>query len=364
MEKAIAQGEKGRITAPPNPWVGSIVVAKDKRTIIGEGFHRKAGEPHAEVNAINDAKARGNADKLAGSTVYVTLEPCHHYGRTPPCDKLLVESGVGRVVVGVLDPDTRVSGEGVKFLREHNIEVVHGVCEDKIRDSLAAYLHQRSTKRPYVVVKSALSLDSKVACQDGTSQWITGEAARAHGHLLRARSQAILVGSRTALVDKPMLTVRGIPDLVHKPLRVVVDSKGVVLDGPLLDISLAPTLIFYTSKAPATSVETWTKAGVESVCVSEDKTGRVDLSQVLDELGKRGILQLLIEGGGEIQSEFLKNNFVEELGLFYGACILGNNAKPWINTNIFSTISDVQFWKLVGVQQIENDVYALYRKKN
>jgi len=339
-------------------------VAKDNRTILGEGFHRKAGEPHAEVNAINDAKARGNTAQIRGSTVYVTLEPCHHFGRTPPCDKLLVESGVARVVVGVLDPDTRVSGEGVKFLREHNIEVVHGVCEDKVKESLAPYLHQRSTKRPYVVVKSALSLDAKVACQDGTSQWITGEAARSHGHLLRARSQAILVGSRTAVVDKPLLTVRGIPDLVNKPLRVVLDTKGVVLDGPLLDVSHAPTLVFYSSLAPASSVETWTKAGVESIRADLDKNGRIDLAQVLDELGKRGILQVLIEGGAGVHSEFLRHNFVDELGLFYGACILGNTAKPWVTTDIFSTISDVRFWKLEGVQQLGNDVYALYKKKN
>jgi diaminohydroxyphosphoribosylaminopyrimidine deaminase/5-amino-6-(5-phosphoribosylamino)uracil reductase len=200
--------------------------------------------------AIKDAEANGyDASKLEGATIYVTLEPCHHVGRTPPCDQRIIDSKFARVVVAVEDPDPRVRGQGIAALRAAGIAVEVGVCMEEAKQSLRPYLHQRQTKRPFVVAKVALSIDGKIGCVDGTSQWITGEDARADAHVLRAQSQAIIVGSETALKDKPRLNVRldghfAVQNGVLKPLRVVFDSRGRVVDGTLILIIAPPRLMF------------------------------------------------------------------------------------------------------------------------
>ncbi|KAL6077175.1 Riboflavin biosynthesis protein RibD [Balamuthia mandrillaris] len=381
MKQAIALGEKGRYTAPPNPWVACVILDPTGKEIIGRGYHERAGQPHAEVKAIEDAISRGNESKLKGSTVYVTLEPCHHTGRTPPCDKLLVKHSVGRVVVALEDPDTRVSGQGIQLLKEAGIEVTVGVAAKEARASFRSYLHHRSTGgMPYVVTKVAMSIDGKIACKDGTSQWITGPEARTHAHHLRACSQAILVGSRTAIIDRPRLNVRNLPDSTASvsPLRVVLDTRGVVLSGPLLDGEVGPTLLITSELAPESSLAHWRenckdvevlvapleeiqKEGEEQQQKQQRQPG-ISLAFVLRELGKRGILQVLVEGGAILQSQMLKEDLINELVVYRGACILGVEAKPWACEDVAKTIQEAAFWRLESVQQLGNDICSVYTK--
>src|SRR5436190_7060794 len=257
MARAVAVGEQGRRSAPPNPWVGAVV-AVDGR-IVGEGFHEHPGAPHAEVRALAVA-----GDAARGATVVVTLEPCSHHGRTPPCADALIGAGVRRVVVALEDPDPLVHGRGIQRLRDAGIDVVVGVGADVARSSLAPYLHHRSTGRAFCLAKVATTLDGRIAAADGTSQWITGEAAREDAHDLRAECQAIVVGSGTALADHPALTVRGVPDAPITPLRVLLDGRGrVPAEGALFDPALGPTLVFTSERAPNERIDAWRAAGAK-----------------------------------------------------------------------------------------------------
>ncbi len=293
MRLAIQLGEKGRLTAPPNPWVGCVIVKEGE--LLGKGYHCAPGEPHAEVVALEQA-----GPLARGATAFVSLEPCAHHGRTPPCTEALIESGVKRVVIPLLDPDTQVAGQGVKRLEEAGIEVLVGVAELEATRSLLPYLHHRRTQTPYVVLKSAMSLDGKIAASDGSSKWITSEEARADVQRLRAESQAILIGSETARLDQPRLTVRDLP--ASQPLRVVIDRRGrLSREGPLFDLKLGPTLVF---------------------------TGQeVTLESVLQELGKRGVMQLLVEGGSELHAAFLREKRAHKLSLYVGNCLLGEKGR-------------------------------------
>ncbi|MGH9005989.1 MAG: bifunctional diaminohydroxyphosphoribosylaminopyrimidine deaminase/5-amino-6-(5-phosphoribosylamino)uracil reductase RibD, partial [Acidimicrobiia bacterium] len=288
MAEAVALGERGRLTAAPNPWVGCVIVGSDGQ-IVGRGFHARAGEPHAEVHALREVGERSR-----GGTAYVTLEPCAHQGRTPPCAPALVEAGLSRVVVAVLDPDDRVAGRGIEILRAAGITVEVGVGADAGARSLAPYLHHRRTGRPLCLLKTAASIDGRTAAADGTSQWITGPEARADAHRLRAGSGAVVIGAGTALADRPTLTFRnlefedGLPP--PQPLRVLLDAAGrVPAAGPLFDPSLAPTLVITTPVADPEAKRAWKEAGaeVEEVLFA----GGVDLAAALEVLGRRGVLQ-------------------------------------------------------------------------
>ncbi|KAI1723492.1 lumazine binding domain-containing protein [Ditylenchus destructor] len=253
MRRAIEVGERGRITAPPNPWVGCVIV-NFKGQVIGEGAHMKAGTAHAEVVAVKAAIDGGHP--LEGSTIYTTLEPCSHFGRTPPCVDILIQHKIGRVVVAVTDPDTKVNGRGIAELRKANITVSTGVLENEASKSLQPYVHHRTTGFPWVVLKLATSLDGKIAYPTESAQrWISGQAARMDTHRRwRSTSQAILVGASTAALDNPLLTTRSeeanTPHFTQ-PLRIVVgtDWRKWPLGSNLLDTSIAPTLIFTSEKA-------------------------------------------------------------------------------------------------------------------
>lgn len=231
--------------------VGCVIVAADGAEVLAKGYHKRKGGPHAEAAALADAKARGvTPEQMSGATCYVTLEPCHRGpGKTtPPCDEALVASGLRNLHLAVMDPDVAFGNAGVTHLESHGVQVTVGTGADAVARSLRPYLHQRATKAPYVVLKVASTADGAIACADATSQWITGPGARAHSQQLRASSQAILVGSGTALADSPRLTVR-VPEEelppgrlppIGNPLRVLLDARGRVDDGPLLDTILAP----------------------------------------------------------------------------------------------------------------------------
>jgi len=317
MARAVALAAAVRSTTAPNPWVGCVVVPKSETGRRFEGATAPPGGPHAEVAAL---AAAGEAAR--GSTLYVTLEPCAHHGRTPPCAEAIVAAGVARVVVAVEDPDPQVSGRGVALLRQAGIEVTVGVAEEEVAEQLAPYLKHRRTGRPWVVLKLAASLDARTAAPDGTSRWITGPAARRDVHLLRARSDAVLVGAGTVRADDPELTVR-LDDGVARaqPLRVVL------------------------GRAPAGA----------KVLPALELSG--DLGEVLRELGRRGVLQLLVEGGARVAHDFHAAGLVDRYVLYLAPVFFGgDDARPLFAGPGAGTIGDVWKGRLVSVAQLGDDL--------
>lgn len=333
MQLAISLGEKGRITAPPNPWVGCVIV-KDGE-LIGEGFHKKAGEEHAEVNALRMAGARAK-----GASAYVTLEPCCHFGRTPPCVNALIEAKISKVFVALLDPDSKVAGNGIATLKKAGIEVSTDLLRHEAASSLEPYLHHRTTGLPFCVAKVAISLDGRTAAVDRSSQWITSEEARKDSHRIRAESQAILVGSQTALIDRPRLTVRDVePMPFRQPLKIVVDSSGQVIEG--FD------LIFSCVKNP------------DVIQVSRTKEG-VNLKEVLEILGKKGVMQVMVEGGATLLGSFLRSSLINKLVVYVGPRILGQEGLPLFCGLNISTITESFKLQLLDVKKIEDCVRLTY----
>lgn len=332
MRQAILLGERGRITAPPNPWVGCLIVKEGR--VVGEGYHLRAGEAHAEVNALQQAGLHAK-----GSTIYLTLEPCCHYGKTPPCSKALISACPARVVVAQEDPDSRMKGKGIQELRSAGIPVEVGVGAEAAQKSLLPYLFQRERGCPYTLLKAACSIDGRVAAHDGSSRWISSREARADVHLMRVESQAILIGAGTAVKDNPTLIAKDLPfPPPRQPLRVLLDAKGRVHpDGPLFDVALAPTLIFSSHHCPPSRLQEWRNKGCEVWVASTDQQGRIDLHEVMRELGARKILQLLVEGGSEIFSQFIQKKLVQRLLLYVGPRIIGSQGiplfadTPWIS---------------------------------
>jgi diaminohydroxyphosphoribosylaminopyrimidine deaminase / 5-amino-6-(5-phosphoribosylamino)uracil reductase len=323
MQRALELGEKGRITAPPNPWVGCVLVKEGR--IIGEGYHECPGKPHAEAMALQNA-----SESPKGATAYVTLEPCFHKGRMPPCSEALIKAQVAKVVIPFEDPDPNVSGKGINSLRQAGIEVEVGLGKELCAESLAPYLHHRRTGKPLVHLKIACSLDGKYAAKDGSSQWITNEEARLDAHLLRAQSQAILIGRKTAERDRPKLTVRH-PTVQATPLRVVLSNHSFDQEGPLFDPALGETLV-YPGK---------------------------DLEAVLIDLGKRGVLQLLVEGGGEVWTSFLKKGLADRLTLYQGNLILGEGKAIFGPLGIQSLSEGIRL-SLINSYNIQNNLKSSF----
>ena len=353
MAEAVAEGERGRLTAPPNPWVGCVVVDAGG-AIVGRGFHHRAGEPHAEIHALEQA-----GDRARGGTAYVTLEPCAHHGRTPPCAPALVDAGIRRVVVAILDPDDRVAGRGFEILSSSGVAVDVGPGADAAARSLAPYLHHRHTGRPLCLLKTAASLDGRTAAADGTSQWITGPEARADAHRLRAESGAVVIGAGTALADRPSLTFRDLRFedglTPRQPLRVLLDAAGrVPAAGPLFDVTLAPTLVLTTQAADADTRRAWKEAGAEVEDVPAGPAG-VDLAAALRVLGRRGILQAMIEGGATLHGALVRAGLADRLVVYTGGVVLGADARPLFAGPGPATLTEASRWRLTGVRQLGGD---------
>lgn len=356
MAEAIDLGERGRLSAPPNPWVGCVIVHDGE--VVGRGFHERPGKAHAEAAALADA---GEAAREA--TAYVSLAPCDHQGRTPPCSLALVDAGVARVVVAVDDPDP-VSGDGLARLRQAGIEVTTGVGETAASESLRAFLHHRRSGRPWCVLKSATSIDGRTAAADGSSKWITGESARAEAHRLRAESQAVIVGSGTALADEPALTVRVGDQPPQPPLRVLLDARGRVRPaGPLFDPDLAPTLVITTAAAPAEGVAAWKEAGVEVAEVGAGRHGGVDLEAALGLLGRRGVLQALVEGGASLHGALVREGWADEVVVYVGGAVLGDQGRPLMADLEVASIEDAPRWVLSDVQAVGGDARLTWRPR-
>lgn len=315
MRRAIDLARRGVGTVSPNPPVGAVVVDADG-AVVGEGWHARAGEPHAEVHALGAAGARAR-----GATLYCTLEPCAHVGRTPPCCDAIVAAGIARVVVAVRDPNPIVDGRGIARLREAGIDVIEGVLADEATRLIEAFARHVRTGMPFVTWKVAMSMDGRIAAADGSSRWISGDAAREDVHRLRAASDAIVVGSGTALADDPALTVR-IAGEHRAPLRVLVDGRGrVPATGRLFD-DAAPTLVATTHDVDAAARAAWSAAGAEVVEFRGD-AGRVPLQDLLANLGKREVQSVLLECGPTLAWSAVAADLVDRVVTYLAPVLLG-----------------------------------------
>lgn len=309
----LAASAKGKTN--PNPLVGAVVV-KDG-TIVGTGLHRKAGEPHAEVHAFRMA-----GEHAKDATLYVTLEPCSHFGKTPPCANLVKESGVKRVVVAMEDPNPSVAGRGIQLLREAGIEVEIGLLENQARRLNERFIHNMVTSRPYVISKFAMTLDGKIATYNGHSQWITGADARKDVHELRNEVDAILVGIGTVLKDNPALTTRLTDREGKNPIRVIVDRQlRTPLDAQVLQTDIARTIIV-TAQGQQENAKAFKHTGAEFIYVPL-VDGMLDLHRMLEELYKLNITDLLVEGGGEINASFLRLGLIQKYFVYVAPKLLG-----------------------------------------
>ena len=331
MQLALDLAKSARGKTHPNPLVGAIIV-KDG-VIAGTGIHRKAGEPHAEVHAFRMA-----GDYAKGATLYVTLEPCSHYGKTPPCANLVKESGVSRVVVAMQDPNPEVAGRGIALLRDAGIEVEVGVLEQEAKRLNEVFIHNMLKNRPFVISKFAMTLDGKLATHTGHSKWITGEQSRHAVHQLRNEVDGILVGVGTVLADNPSLTTR-LPEGGSKnPVRVILDSElRTPLDAVVVHTHEAKTIIVTTDTADRTKLEALQAKGVEFIFVAKTESG-LDLEAMLAELYKKGITELLVEGGGEVNASFLRAGLIDKYFIYIAPKLLGgrNSLTPFTGLDVDS----------------------------
>ena len=353
MGRAIRVAQVGKTRSAPNPWVGCVVVSEG--AIIGEGATHAPGGPHAEIGALAAA-----GDRARGATAYVTLEPCSHFGRTPPCVDALIAAGVKRVVTGIEDPDPLVAGEGHARLRAAGLDVTEGVGAAAVRSDLAPYVHQRKTGRAFCLCKTAASLDGRTAAADGSSQWITGTEARADAHRLRAESQAVVVGSYTAITDRPSLTARDIDPLpLTQPVRVLIDAKGrVSAEGPLFDTALARTLVITTDASTSRRREEWGETGAAVEVVDTGPLGRgVDLRAMLQILVERfGVIQAMIEGGARLHGALIAEGLVDRMVSYVAPVIIGDGGMPMLGFAGAETIAGALRWSLVDVARFGEDV--------
>ncbi len=315
MQRALAAAARSRTVSPPNPWVGCVIATVDGQ--VFEGATEAPGSRHAEIVALDAARAAG-AD-LAGATVYTTLEPCSHHGRTPPCTDALIEARLARVVSALSDPDPLVAGNGFARLRAAGITVEIGIGTSEANEQLRAYLHHRRTGRPFVVLKMASTLDGRTAAADGTSQWITGDAARRAAHQLRAESQAIVVGAGTVRADDPTLTTR----LVDGP-----SPRRVVLGSAPADAKVRPCLEWNGS-----------------------------LADLLDELGRDGVVQVLVEGGAQVAASFHREHLVDRYVMYVAPAVMGgNDGTPLFAGDGAATIADLWRGRLVSTRAVGGDI--------
>jgi diaminohydroxyphosphoribosylaminopyrimidine deaminase / 5-amino-6-(5-phosphoribosylamino)uracil reductase len=313
----LAQATAGQTS--PNPMVGAVVVKNGQ--MMGLGAHVQAGTPHAEVHALQMAAATAT-----GATLYVTLEPCPHFGRTPPCTEKIIQSGVKRVVIGSVDADSRVSGKGITQLKEAGLEVIQAVLEKECLALNEAYFYHRRTGKPFVTLKIATTLDGKIATANGDSRWITGKEARQFVQQLRHRQDAILVGVGTVLADNPALTVR-LAEKGKNPIRIIVDSHlRTPLQAKITDVALAPTWIFTTDQRDREKEKQLRAKGVQ--VISTGKTPRVDWQVLLHHLGEQGILSLLVEGGGQVNASLLHAGDVNKVIALIAPKLLGGATSP------------------------------------
>ena len=364
MQRAIELARRGAGFVNPNPMVGCVVVKND--TVITEGYHEYYGGFHAERNALTNCTS-----DCKDATLYVTLEPCCHYGKTPPCTEIIIEKGIKKVVVGLLDPNPLVSGKGISILQNAGIEVVTGVEEDKIKDLNKVFLKYIKTKRPYVLLKTAMTLDGKIASYTGDSRWITNEKSRKLVHKLRSEMMGIVAGIGTVKSDNPMLNCRlecqqttdnGQQLNIHQPIRIIVDTKASIS----LESNIVKTANEYrtilavgqqtTDNRQQTKINELKSLNVD-ILYCEEKDGHVDIDDLMNKLGHKGIDSLLLEGGSCLNAAFLQAGCVDEVYAFIAPKIIGGeHSKSPIGGQGIELMKDAITFDKVEIEQIENDI--------
>lgn len=353
MERALALASRGMYTTTPNPRVGCVLVKNGE--VIGMGFTQPAGQDHAEVRALKDARSRGKDPR--GATAYVTLEPCSHFGRTPPCADALVNAGVARVVAAMQDPNPQVAGRGLLRLAEAGIEVSSGVLEAEARELNVGFIKRMETGLPFVRVKLAMSLDGRTAMASGESQWITGPAARRAVQRLRARSSVVLSGADTVLLDDARLTVR--PDelgldpeqtalsAARQPLRVLIDGRlRVPLDAPFY--RAGPALVVSCAERDGFA------AADRELLVLPGGEGHVDLPKLLAELGRRGVSEVLVEAGPRLAGAFARQGLVDEYQVFMAPKLLGSSARPLLDLPL-DKMAEARELRILDIRAVGDD---------
>lgn len=359
MALALRQAEQGLYTTHPNPRVGCVIVKNQQ--IIGQGVHLKAGEPHAEVYALREAGANAK-----DATAYVTLEPCSHHGRTPPCADALVKAGVKRVVIAMLDPNPLVAGEGAKRLEAQGIKVEVGLMEKQAQALNPGFISRMVRKTPYVRSKIAASLDGKTALNNGASQWITGEAARQDVQHWRAQSSAIITGIGTVLTDDPTMNVR-LHNISRQPLRVILDShlRTPINCKMLQSIEQSPMLIAYAANAHDVQERLGAlKATGAELLYIQGADGQVDLNALLQHLANAEINEVLLEAGQGLNGAFLKANLIDEFIFYYAAKLMGSNAKGMFAMPELVEMQQATNLQITDVRLFNHDVRIIAKPVN
>jgi diaminohydroxyphosphoribosylaminopyrimidine deaminase / 5-amino-6-(5-phosphoribosylamino)uracil reductase len=351
MRRALELAARGAGLVSPNPLVGAVVVRDGE--VVGAGWHAGPGTPHAEVMALGTA-----GDRARGATLYTTLEPCSHYGRTPPCAPRVVDAGIARVVTALDDPNPLVNGQGLAALRGGGVEVEVGLLGAEAERQNEAFLKHVRTGLPLVTLKMAASLDGKAAARDGSSRWISGPEARQQVHRMRALADAVLVGAGTAFRDDPSLTVRDVEVLGDPPLRVVVDGRGIVPETHrLFTDGAAPTLVATTERAPERRREAWRTRGAEVVVLDDAGAGLVPLRDLFRELGKRDVQHVLMEGGPTIAWEAVREGMVDRVVLFFAPILVGGQEAPsLLMGGGTATIGDAISLRILEVARVGSDL--------
>jgi len=366
MQRAIALAKRGHFTTTPNPRVGCVLVKNNQ--VIGEGFHAKAGLGHAEVNAIADAKAKNQS--VIGATAYVTLEPCSHYGLTPPCAEGLIKAGIGHVIAAMVDPDPRVSGRGLALLENAGISTQYGLLENEAKDLNQGFIHLMTTGLPYVRCKMAASLDGKTAMANGESQWITSADARKDVQRYRAQSCAVITGADSILFDNARMTVRWSElgkisnqypqESLRQPVRVIIDSQS----------RLTPDLVFFKQpskiiliRSSLENIQPWPHfveqvqiPFVEQKEILAGETAKINLTLLLQYLAKRGLNDVLIESGARLAGAFIEQNLVDELILYQAPKLMGGDAKSLLNMPSIESLASAKGLAFKDIRLVGKDI--------
>jgi diaminohydroxyphosphoribosylaminopyrimidine deaminase/5-amino-6-(5-phosphoribosylamino)uracil reductase len=356
MQMALSEASKGLGKVNPNPLVGAVIVRGNN--IIGSGYHEQFGGPHAEINAIRNAR-----ESVEGATMYVTLEPCSHFGKTPPCADALIDAKIAKVVIAMADPNPLVSGRGIEILKENGIEVEVGMLEKEAQELNRIFIKYIQTKLPYVVMKTAMSLDGKIATATGHSQWISSPESRQYVHGLRNELKGILVGVNTVTTDDPELTTRLNGETGRNPIRIVVDSMGrIPLSAKMLkDGATNPVIIATTSAFPEEKRFQLEESG-HKILILAEREGKVDLNQLMIELGKLGVDGILLEGGGTLNESALKSGIVDEIQFILAPILLGGrDAITPIEGAGFNTINEGIRLHQMTISRIGDDILITAR---
>lgn len=360
MKKAISLARKAQGYTSPNPLVGAVIVKNNK--VISTGYHKKAGKEHAEAAALNKIKTN-----VSGATMYVNLEPCSHYGRTPPCADKIINSGyIKRVVIGIKDPNPLVSGKGIKKMIDSGIKVETGVLQEESIKLNEVFIKHIMTSVPFVTLKTAVTLDGKTASYTGNSRWITGEKSRKYVHKLRSYSDAVITGIGTVVKDNPELTVRNYKNKKN-PVRVVMDSRGKIsLKAKILDNQdTAKTIIACTEEIPDKKYQELKRMNID-VLICRSKASRVDIKDLLKRLSSLGITSVLLEAGGKLNASFLQDELVDKIDLFIAPKMIGGKKAPgFFSGEGFKLMEDSYRFTYMKVRRFGDDILLeSYFKKN